>query len=225
MHQNSDKGITLMSYSDILQSPYQLLQVLPGKRLQPRRMYSVGLVVGLFSLVSWGPIWEVPKFHLDTCQQAWWMNSLLGRKERQYGADVVHEGRKSPLLLSFQCSSRTGYLANDFHLHLTTSAIVFIHGTSKRIPAFLGSVLFLAYYSANTLLTLAHNLPVAAPSDASGKLLLGKTEAINEQMNDYTQSFDQEASCPSGPVIGREGMTSENASRLYFSEYNAKPYC
>nr|XP_036871816.1 uncharacterized protein LOC118971938 isoform X2 [Manis javanica] len=94
-------------------------------RLQPCRMYSVGFVVGLFSLVSWGPIWEVPKFHLDTCQQAWWMNSLLVNNFPSVQNVVNPSWSAAP----GQCSSCTGYLANDFHIYLTTSAIVFIHGT------------------------------------------------------------------------------------------------
>ncbi|XP_070593015.1 O-acyltransferase like protein-like [Erythrolamprus reginae] len=119
-------------------------------RLQPLHIYSVCLLVGLYSVTPWGALWEFLKLEVENCRRRWWTNLLL--------INNFIAGPES-------CNGWTWYLANDFQFYFITPLLVFLSSRRKCWLVISGAFLFLVTFTATALLSFFYRLPVANPHD------------------------------------------------------------
>ncbi|XP_032070149.1 O-acyltransferase like protein [Thamnophis elegans] len=119
-------------------------------RLQPLHMYSVCLLVALYSITPWGALWEFLKLEVENCRRMWWTNLLL-----------INNFIAGPEL----CTGWTWYLANDFQFYFITPLLVFLSSRRKCWLVISGTFLFLATFTATALISFFYRLPVANPHD------------------------------------------------------------
>uniref|UniRef100_H9GCS6 Uncharacterized protein n=1 Tax=Anolis carolinensis TaxID=28377 RepID=H9GCS6_ANOCA len=144
-------------------------------RLQPLHMYSVCLLVGLYSIIPWGPLWEYSKLEVDNCRNTWWSNIFL--------------------INNFICNGWTWYLANDFQFHFTTPLLVFF-STQKHWLIISVTFLFLATFTVTALLSSVYRLPVANPHD------MRKTSTVMYFMEYYSKPYCRYGPFLVGIILG-----------------------
>ncbi|XP_020660539.3 O-acyltransferase like protein [Pogona vitticeps] len=144
-------------------------------RLQPLHMYSVCLLVGLYSVSPWRALWEFSKLEVDNCRQVWWTNLLL--------INNFITGSKS-------CNGWTWYLASDFQFYCTTPLLVFFSTRAKHWLIVLVTLLFLATFTVTALLSSLYRLPVVNPHD------MRKTSTVMYFTEYYSKPY-----CRYGPFL------------------------
>ncbi|XP_062898086.1 O-acyltransferase like protein [Mobula hypostoma] len=112
----------LLSARTLLNKHHQLVQALTFKiikdyvmkrlqRILPLYIYTMCLLIGMYALVPWKSLGEVPKSLLDKCRRSWWTNLLF---------------INNFVLIDQRCMGWTWYLANDFQFHLTTPFFILL---------------------------------------------------------------------------------------------------
>nr|XP_034956817.1 O-acyltransferase like protein-like [Zootoca vivipara] len=144
-------------------------------RLQPLHIYSLCLLIGLYSVAPWGTLWELSKLEVDNCRRTWWANLLL--------INNFIAGQES-------CNGWTWYLANDFQFYFTTPLLVYISMRSKQGIIILGTLLFLTTFTVTALLSSFYRLPVANPHD------MRKTATVMYFAEYYSKPY-----CRYGPFL------------------------
>ncbi|XP_067914249.1 O-acyltransferase like protein [Heterodontus francisci] len=142
MHHQPEQGLTFKILKDYVIRRLQ--------RILPLYIYTMCLLIGIFSLIPWMSLGENAKSHLDKCRRSWWTNLLF---------------LNNFILLDQHCLGWTWYLANDFQFYITTPLFIFLLHRNRLLMIALAGFLLLACFIATALISWFFKLPIGLHFD------------------------------------------------------------
>uniref|UniRef100_A0A4W3HKU0 Nose resistant to fluoxetine protein 6-like n=1 Tax=Callorhinchus milii TaxID=7868 RepID=A0A4W3HKU0_CALMI len=144
---------TLLNMSDRSREglSFRILRDYVIKRLQrilPLYLYTMCLLIGLYSLIPWRSVGENSKSHLEKCKQSWWTNLLF---------------LNNFISVDQHCMGWTWYLANDFQFYITTPVFIFLR---RQLMVTLAGLVLLSCFMVTALISWFFKLPIGLHSDS-----------------------------------------------------------
>ncbi|XP_006627273.1 O-acyltransferase like protein isoform X1 [Lepisosteus oculatus] len=119
------------------------------KRIQPLHLYTVCLVIGLFSVIPKGSFWFIVESGIENCKRYWWSNVLL---------------INNLFTTADMCTPWTWYLSVDFQFYISTPLLVLLYRRNKYAMIAVASIFLLISCLISALLTAFLQLPVHQPT-------------------------------------------------------------
>nr|XP_043867843.1 O-acyltransferase like protein-like [Solea senegalensis] len=117
------------------------------KRIQPLHIFCLCLLIGVYSLVKWGPYMAYLK-EVETCKKYWWANILFINNLINY---------------EHTCLPWTWYLSLDFQFYATTPVLLYLHKLNRGVFAAVVGGLLLLTTAAGAILTALNHFLVYIP--------------------------------------------------------------
>ncbi|XP_072920280.1 O-acyltransferase like protein isoform X2 [Hemitrygon akajei] len=143
MHHQLDQALAFKIVKDYVMKRLQ--------RILPLYMYTMCLLIGMYALVPWKSLGEVPKSLLDNCRRSWWTNLLF---------------INNFVLIDQRCMGWTWYLANDFQFHITTPFFILLLYRNRMLMFALAGFLLMTCVIVTAFVSWFFKLPVGLHLDA-----------------------------------------------------------